>query len=117
MLFDMAQYRPGQITSVGSLLQVRVDRLQRVRRMQMAHYLDALRRAVAPPPESVAPPFTEMPGMLLLVPHASCQPCQAAAPPLGSSEQSMGCRHLVCSPPRMSADAARQGCMSVLDTS
>jgi hypothetical protein len=39
-----------------------VDRLQRVRRMQMAHYLDALRRAVAPPPESVAPPFTGTPG-------------------------------------------------------
>lgn len=43
-------------------MQVRVDRLQRVRRMQMAHYLDALRRAVAPPPESVAPPFTGTPG-------------------------------------------------------
>lgn len=52
----------GARTAVVLPVQVRVDRLQRVRRMQMAHYLDALRRAVAPPPESVAPPFTGTPG-------------------------------------------------------
>jgi hypothetical protein len=73
--------------------QVRVDRLQRVRRMQMAHYLDALRRAVAPPPESVAPPFTGTPGPptgavtprclpspQVCVQHRACQHTCAGAP-------------------------------------
>ena len=42
-----------------------MDRLQRVRRVQMAHYLDALRRTVTPMPSSVAPPAFLPPGAAL----------------------------------------------------
>lgn len=91
MLFELfgnrlqVAIRPPVWTSF--LCQIRVDRLQRVRRMQMAHYLDALRRAVAPPPPDVAPPFNESLGTHLMSCVSDCHGSRLCSAPANSCDE------------------------------